>query len=77
MTKIANPQIELSIVLPCLNEEQTVGICVVKAVDFLKRNNIEGEVLVADNGSTDRSVEIAQQQGAAHPRTMAFRLRGR
>jgi glycosyltransferase involved in cell wall biosynthesis len=77
MTKIVNPQIELSIVLPCLNEEQTVGICVAKAVDFLKRNNIEGEVLVADNGSTDRSVEIAQQQGAAHPRTMAFRLRGR
>jgi glycosyltransferase involved in cell wall biosynthesis len=64
MTKIVNPQIELSIVLPCLNEEQTVGVCVAKAVDFLKQNNIEGEVLVAENGSTDRSAEIAQQQGA-------------
>lgn len=57
-------QIELSIVLPCLNEERTVGTCVDKAMDFLKRTHIEGEVLVADNGSTDRSVEIAQQQGA-------------
>lgn len=55
---------ELSIVLPCLNEELTVGICVAKAVGFLRENNINGEVLVADNGSTDRSVEIATREGA-------------
>lgn len=62
---IPNPEhVELSIVLPCLNEERTVGICVAKAIGFLNRNKINGEVLVADNGSTDRSVEIARQQGA-------------
>ena len=65
MTECGKPVlVELSIILPCLNEERTIGICVAKAVDFLKHNNIRGEVLVADNGSTDRSVEIAQQHGA-------------
>lgn len=56
--------LELSIVLPCLNEELTVGTCVAKAVKFLKKNKIHGEVLVADNGSTDRSMELAKQAGA-------------
>jgi glycosyltransferase involved in cell wall biosynthesis len=56
--------IELSIVLPCLNEEKTVGICVAKALQFLKKYKIKGEVIVADNGSTDHSIEIAVQQGA-------------
>ncbi|MBI5823163.1 MAG: glycosyltransferase family 2 protein [Chloroflexi bacterium] len=56
--------IELSVVLPCLNEELTVGACVAKVVAFLKKHNIEGEVLVADNGSTDRSIEIARKAGA-------------
>ncbi|MCQ3936906.1 MAG: glycosyltransferase family 2 protein [Chloroflexi bacterium] len=59
-----SPQTELSIVLPCLNEERTVGTCVAKAVGFLKKHHINGEVLVADNGSTDRSVEIAAKEGA-------------
>ncbi|MBL8062521.1 MAG: glycosyltransferase family 2 protein [Anaerolineales bacterium] len=58
------PQMELSIVLPCLNEELTVGTCVKKAMGFLKSYNIRGEVLVADNGSTDRSIEIAESEGA-------------
>jgi glycosyltransferase involved in cell wall biosynthesis len=55
---------ELSIVLPCLNEELTVGVCVAKAVSFLKKNKINGEVIVADNGSTDHSIEIAKKEGA-------------
>ena len=55
---------ELSIVLPCLNEERTVGICVAKAGSFLKRNRIKGEVIVADNGSTDDSRKIAKEKGA-------------
>ncbi|NOH02999.1 MAG: glycosyltransferase family 2 protein [Chloroflexi bacterium] len=59
-----SPQMELSIVLPCLNEERTVGMCAAKAAGFLKKHNINGEVLVADNGSTDRSVEIAAKEGA-------------
>lgn len=62
--KNENEQIELSIVLPCLNEERTVGICVAKAVRFLKDNKIAGEVILADNGSTDSSAEIAAQMGA-------------
>lgn len=56
--------IALSIVLPCLNEELTVGICVAKAVNFLKKNKIKGEVIVADNGSTDKSKQIAKKAGA-------------
>ena len=55
---------ELTIVLPCLNEEKTVGICVEKARNFLKKNDILGEVVVADNGSTDGSIEIASSHGA-------------
>ncbi len=61
---MTHPEIELSIVLPCLNEEKTVGTCVTKARNFLGRAGITGEVIVADNGSTDRSVEIAQTTGA-------------
>lgn len=55
---------ELSVVLPCLNEELTVGVCVSKAMQFLKTHQVNGEVIVADNGSTDRSVEIAVENGA-------------
>ena len=57
-------KLELSIVLPCLNEQKTVGICVHKAQCFLEQHGVHGEVIVADNGSTDGSVEIAQTQGA-------------
>lgn len=56
--------VEISIVLPCLNEEKTLGTCIRKAQGFLARHNLRGEVVVADNGSTDRSVEIAQSLGA-------------
>ncbi len=55
---------ELSIVMPCLNENETVGICVTKALKALSDNWISGEVIVADNGSTDGSVEIARKAGA-------------
>ncbi|MBI1795135.1 MAG: glycosyltransferase [Chloroflexi bacterium] len=56
--------LEITIVLPCLNEERTVGVCVDKAISFLRRYAIKGEVLVADNGSTDRSVDVAVGRGA-------------
>lgn len=56
---------ELSIVMPCLNEAETVAICVQKAVSFLLLNEIHGEVLVADNGSTDGSQALAMAAGAA------------
>jgi glycosyltransferase involved in cell wall biosynthesis len=55
---------ELSIVLPCLNEERTVGICIEKAMGFLQKNGIPGEIIIADNGSTDRSVQIAKEHSA-------------
>ena len=55
---------EVSIVLPCLNEERTVGVCVKKALYSLKKGEVNGEVIVADNGSTDKSVEIAASLGA-------------
>lgn len=56
--------IELTVLIPCLNEEETLAICIKKAKEFLKTNKIEGEVLIADNGSTDRSKEIATNLGA-------------
>jgi len=55
---------ELSIVIPCLNEAETLAICIDKAGSFLKGENISGEVIVADNGSTDGSQAIAKAHGA-------------
>jgi glycosyltransferase involved in cell wall biosynthesis len=55
---------ELSVVLPCLNERATVGVCVRKAFAALRENAIDGEVIVADNGSDDGSQEIARSEGA-------------
>lgn len=60
----AAPAVEVSIVMPCLNERETVGECVRKAWAALRANQLAGEVIVADNGSTDGSIEIAQQNGA-------------
>jgi glycosyltransferase involved in cell wall biosynthesis len=54
----------LTIVIPCLNEAETIGICVSKAAAFLADAGVNGEVLVADNGSTDGSAEIAAARGA-------------
>lgn len=55
---------ELSIVMPCLNEAETIETCVRKAVSFLYAHGIEGEVIVADNGSTDGSRALARASGA-------------
>lgn len=55
---------ELTILMPCLNEAKTVGICISKAKNFLARANIAGEVIVADNGSVDGSIEIAEAMDA-------------
>ncbi len=60
----SNQPLELSVVIPCLDEEDTVGSCVLKARQALERMRISGEVIVADNGSRDRSVEIAEELGA-------------
>ena len=55
---------EVSIVMPCLNEAETLATCIRKAQKALSDNNIEGETIVADNGSTDDSQEIAEKMGA-------------
>jgi glycosyltransferase involved in cell wall biosynthesis len=47
--------------MPCLNEARTLGACIKKAQLFLKQHNISGEIIVADNGSTDGSIELAQE----------------
>ena len=55
---------ELTILMPCLNEAATVGGCIAKARGFLERTGIEGEVLIADNGSNDGSRQLAERAGA-------------
>lgn len=55
---------ELSILMPCLNEAETLATCIKKAKSFLESSQIDGEVLIADNGSDDGSLEIAEREGA-------------
>lgn len=61
---VKNKNILVSVVMPCLNEEETLGTCIQKAQDTLKELGIQGEIVVADNGSTDASVAIAERLGA-------------
>ncbi len=56
--------IELTILMPCLDEAETLATCIIKAQGFLDRHNVRGEVLIADNGSTDGSLDIARSLGA-------------
>lgn len=56
--------LELTILMPCLNEAATVAISIREALDFLKEHKIPGEVLLVDNGSTDGSADIAENSGA-------------
>jgi glycosyltransferase involved in cell wall biosynthesis len=65
--------LELTILMPCLNEAETIQTCVRKAMSFLQRTHISGEVVVADNGSTDGSQALAQSCGA---RVIAIPMRG-
>lgn len=55
---------ELTILMPCLNEARTLGACIKQAQSFLNNNNVDGEILIADNGSTDGSQNIARELGA-------------
>ncbi|MDH3328423.1 MAG: glycosyltransferase family 2 protein [Desulfobulbaceae bacterium] len=57
------PELELSIIMPCLNEAETIADCIGNAQRFLRENNINGEVVIGDNGSTDGSIDIAQSLG--------------
>jgi glycosyltransferase involved in cell wall biosynthesis len=65
--QLTDPQvrdIELTILMPCLNEALTLETCLAKARSFLERAGVAGELLVADNGSDDGSVAIAERMGA-------------
>ena len=55
---------ELSVVIPCLNEERTLGACIDKALAAFEAAGIAGEVVVADNGSSDSSADVAERHGA-------------
>src|SRR2546423_347770 len=56
--------LELTIVMPCLNEAETLEKCIVKARNYLEKSGVKGEVVIGDNGSTDGSQEIARKAGA-------------
>ena len=62
--EVANSELELSVVMPCLNEERTLPVCIAKALNAMREHGIAGEVVVVDNGSTDRSVVVAREHGA-------------
>ena len=63
-SKTKRSEILLTILMPCLNEAETLAVCIRKAKGFLKKSGLKGEVLIADNGSTDGSQSIAQKEGA-------------
>jgi len=56
--------VEVSVVIPCLNEANSLAFCVDKALKAFSASGLTGEVIVADNGSTDGSTEIAEERGA-------------
>lgn len=64
LPKPTSGSVELTILMPCLDEAETIATCVHKARGFLARTGIEGEVVVADNGSSDGSPELAHAAGA-------------
>lgn len=66
-------ELELTILMPCLNEEETLGTCIAKAQSYLRESGVRGEVLIADNGSTDSSCDIAVKGGA---RVVAIESKG-
>jgi glycosyltransferase involved in cell wall biosynthesis len=64
LTRGSAQDLEVSIVMPCLNEADTLEACIAKARKALQENQIDSEIIVADNGSTDGSVRLAQRMGA-------------
>ncbi len=61
---VGEKEIELTILMPCLDEEKTVGLCVAEAATYLKKAGCSGEILVVDNGSHDDSAKVASEAGA-------------
>jgi glycosyltransferase involved in cell wall biosynthesis len=67
-------KIDLSVVIPCLNEDETIELCINKAKNSFKKLNIVGEVVVVDNGSTDNSVKICKKNKVTliHEKTKGY-----
>lgn len=63
-TQVRPKLVEISIVLPCLNESETLGNCLAKVAQVIREESLRAEIIVADNGSTDGSIDIARQAGA-------------
>jgi len=64
LSNLPNQEIPLvSVVMPCLNEEKAIGVCIEKIQSTFRKANIHGEIIVCDNGSTDNSVAIAESMG--------------
>ena len=70
---MTNRSIEVSVVIPCLNEANSIAVCIDKALQAFQKNNINGEVVIGDNGSTDNSIAIAQACGA---RVIPVKMKG-
>ena len=66
-------EVELSVVMPCLDEADTLVVCIHKAQEGLRASGCQGEIVVADNGSTDGSPQLAEREGA---RVVLVRRRG-
>ena len=64
ITSCATASVEVSVVIPCLNEAETLGTCIEKAIRSMREQVIRGEIIVADNGSSDASRTIARDLGA-------------
>src|ERR1043166_4855094 len=64
LTNVETEAVDVSVVIPCLNEANSLGTCIEKAQKAFADAGLRGEVVIADNGSTDGSVEIAKQAGA-------------
>jgi len=64
MTQTSTESVEVSVVIPCLNEANSIAFCIDKALKAFKETGIKGEVVIGDNGSTDGSIQIAEQHGA-------------
>jgi glycosyltransferase involved in cell wall biosynthesis len=64
LNQVESETLAVTILMPCLNEAETLGICIRKALKAIRDLNLDGEVVVADNGSTDGSQDIAAREGA-------------
>ena len=64
MKLINEKELDLSVIMPCLNEENAVGSCIDEAKRFISAHSLRAEIIVADNGSTDGSAEKAEKRGA-------------